>query len=1043
MPEQSLVDFMKSIAAADDPEVELARRTVDAARSEHRELPFLIRACAIPQFFDATVVGVLRNAPDDHDGNAELTALLCGQAFVRPRAPGSWVYHHIMRQRLLRDWQSDEDRARFEELNSRLLDHYWQQHEEVVAASRDFAHVGRIIRRASADRYVQIASALEHSLLAPLLEALYHAAVNSADDVYRRFAYAYELHQGAGRLGVCEAALAATREYLEKVQPGATSDDATARLEYWEGRLLFARGRYVDAEHKLRAAVEVAPDEAFGLRVRGQLVMALLALDRMPEAVAACEERKGLAERSRNAWETFQATYQLGMLKRTLEELTSAEALFKEAGSIAQSQGESALEAYARLALCGVLDATGRSDEAFAQAFRAFDISRNELLEEEALAASVAESFMTLFSRNDIRYADTLYGEARALSQARDDSQEALEQRVRFVNVLRRSGQVRRARRVLDVTKQRARDETAELLLEDALTAEASGSPATAIGLYGRIVELDGHGAPPYVVAAAFSNRAQQLALCGEWQRALDDLDTGAARWASIGHERLHALNASWRASILRRSGAVADAAIALEAAELLPLPESVAYLSEFHDARAGVREASAQWEGASDDYRSSCRLRAAAGDVVGAAQAACDAARVSARAARWNEASEWAQIGASFWQAAAEADVYEPDSDARKGDDENGRGVALLFGSARDAVQAREFFWAALERSPDHRWYALNLACACAASGEWKAAAETLERALDGAPEYLRDPDLLYRLADYRLNHAADLERKGELEAALAAYGHAGQTVPEGTHPARVMLVANRLGEAYVRLDRLDLAREEFDQGLGIAVELESGAAASVFERRLAIVAAAEGDAESSATLARASIAREPDAAWPAYWALVQDASVAPEAKRGVLRRVLRDLAIELKNGGEMERFDSQLSIARPPGWGVKESVTLLEPSGQANVIVSTEPVPPGTTTEDYARANEEQMDQGDFPGYRQFSREETEFANGGPAIVRRFEWTPPDGATVTQIQLYHVDGDRGLTATGTTTSASYDDLELDLEQLLLSIAAGSDALA
>jgi hypothetical protein len=78
------------------------------------------------------------------------------------------------------------------------------------------------------------------------------------------------------------------------------------------------------------------------------------------------------------------------------------------------------------------------------------------------------------------------------------------------------------------------------------------------------------------------------------------------------------------------------------------------------------------------------------------------------------------------------------------------------------------------------------------------------------------------------------------------------------------------------------------------------------------------------------------------------------------------------------------------------------------------------------------------EFPGYCELGREPTLLGDGIPAVVRHLEWTPPDGAQVTQIQLYRVDGDRGLMATGTTTSASWDDLELGLEQLLLSVTAG-----
>jgi tetratricopeptide (TPR) repeat protein len=1033
---QSVADFLESIAAAPDPELDLARRTVEAAQSEDPELPDLIRACAIPRSFDASAIGVLRGAPDDVAGNAELARLLSGQTFVSARGPGSWVYHNNMRRPLLLDWQDEDNLPRYRELSSRLLEHYWQQHEEIVAASVDFSRAGRVIRRASADRYLQIASELEQSLLAPLLEALYHAAVLGVDEAYDKFVSAYERHEAAGRLGVCEAALAATREYLEDEQPGDESTAALARLEYWEGRLLLERRLYAEAEPVLRAAVEHAPDDASELRARSQVVTALFQLDRLPDSVAACEDYRAAARRSGNASEIYNSTYQLAAIRWTLEELETAVELFDEAALSARAEGNSGLEAYARLALAGVLDSLGRIGDAFAWTFRAFDLSRTDLLYDDALAMSIAERFSDLFGSSDIRSADTLYEEARALSPAADDSPAAREQRTRYVNTLRTSGQVRRARRVLDVTKERARDETAELLLEDALTEEARGSPAAAIDIYDRIIEAA--GASPYTVAAAYSNRAQQASLRGEWQHAFDDLDAAAARWTEIGHDRLRALTQIWRASILRRSGAVSEAKEALAAAEQLPQPQSAGYLSDYHEARAGIREASAEWADATEDYRTACMLRAVAGDVAGAAQSASDAARVAARAASWSDAAEWADNATTLLRRAAEADAYEPDENAQEADDDNARGVASMFGASRDPVRARELFEAALARVPDHRWYALNLATACAASGEWSAAADALDKALGGAPDHLRDSDLLYRLAEYRMKRAADLEQRDELDAALAAYGRAGESMPEGTRDGRVLDLAKRLGEAYVRLDRLDLAREAFERGQRLSEQLESKPAASVFDRQLAIVAGAEGDAETAATLARASVEHAGTDRWSAFWALVQDASLAPASKREVLRRVLRDIAADLQNGGEMDRFESHLSVGRPPGWTVKESVTLYEPSGRANVIVTTEPVPPGTTTEDYADAAGRQLEESEqFPGYRELKREQTE-VDGLPAVIRKFEWKPAEsGAPFTQIQLYQVDGPRGLTATGTTTSESWDDLEPDLEQLLLSIAA------
>jgi hypothetical protein len=107
--------------------------------------------------------------------------------------------------------------------------------------------------------------------------------------------------------------------------------------------------------------------------------------------------------------------------------------------------------------------------------------------------------------------------------------------------------------------------------------------------------------------------------------------------------------------------------------------------------------------------------------------------------------------------------------------------------------------------------------------------------------------------------------------------------------------------------------------------------------------------------------------------------------------------------------------------------------------VIVSIEPVPVGTTSQEYADAIGEQFREEEFAEFDELAVTETELTDGGSAILRRFSWRPSESAPVTQMQLYRVDGARGLTATATTSSASFSAIELELEQVLLSVAVGS----
>jgi hypothetical protein len=72
------------------------------------------------------------------------------------------------------------------------------------------------------------------------------------------------------------------------------------------------------------------------------------------------------------------------------------------------------------------------------------------------------------------------------------------------------------------------------------------------------------------------------------------------------------------------------------------------------------------------------------------------------------------------------------------------------------------------------------------------------------------------------------------------------------------------------------------------------------------------------------------------------------------------------------------------------------------------------------------------EFPSFRQLSYEETEAFGDRQCFLRRFEWLPPDGVAVTQLQLYYAEAGRGYTATATTPSSQFARYELELRDVL-----------
>lgn len=142
---------------------------------------------------------------------------------------------------------------------------------------------------------------------------------------------------------------------------------------------------------------------------------------------------------------------------------------------------------------------------------------------------------------------------------------------------------------------------------------------------------------------------------------------------------------------------------------------------------------------------------------------------------------------------------------------------------------------------------------------------------------------------------------------------------------------------------------------------------------------------------------------------------------------------------GDPMNRFKPRLSAPLPAGWFAKESLTLLSPDGQANVIVSSEPLDPSIDTTQYATVQGDLL-ASEFPGYRQLTFEPAKMLGGRQGYMRRFEWRPPNGLPVTQLQQYYVESARGYTTTATVPSAQFERFEDQLLELLRGVEIDLD---
>lgn len=133
------------------------------------------------------------------------------------------------------------------------------------------------------------------------------------------------------------------------------------------------------------------------------------------------------------------------------------------------------------------------------------------------------------------------------------------------------------------------------------------------------------------------------------------------------------------------------------------------------------------------------------------------------------------------------------------------------------------------------------------------------------------------------------------------------------------------------------------------------------------------------------------------------------------------------------------RLHAVAPDGWSVTESWTLRAPGGQAEVVLTREPLPPDLGTEQYAQGRGDRL-AAEYPQYQQHVLTVLPLASG-PAYARLFSWTASGGTRVLQVQVCATAPGAGVTATGTAPAASFESVADVLDGVLRSVALDAPA--
>jgi tetratricopeptide (TPR) repeat protein len=825
------------IARRATPE-ELARYlfyfNIERMRATDPELARISRACAIPRRFDAKVIGILRDAPDDHETNERLLADLLSFSFVLAGKDGGYTYHDNTRDLLLEDWQAQENRDQFDQFNERLVTFYEAEYEKAQQLEQDLARVAGIVQKASQNRYVELSSIIEKRIIVPLLEALYHETFRSAEagyDFFARYCVAYERN---GRLTVCRSLLNAARDYLERLPPQTGQEPFLKWLHYWEARFARQLLREDEAEKILSDLRQTEDDIKLKLWVLSELGAVLEEQYKLREAHKIYKQELVLAEETREDPFNLPFSYsRIAGLHWLLNELNQAADKYRQAIQSAQDNSNSRMEAYSRLNLSGVLHDLGDWASALDMALEGLDLVRTQLLNDQDLHQMVASRFMSLLGRRDPRVLDTLFRECEVL-QIMGDSFRVLQLRKEYIDLLRKSGQLRRAEKSLAVLRKDATGYAdtnfgTDLLFGVAFLHEDRGRVAEAIDLYSEIIERAqtarltawGH-------AAALTNRAIKNSDRGHWQQAESDLREAQEKWKTIGHEKLAALTQVYLARALRQQGQLSEAQQLLDETQDCPDKADLSYMTDYHNVQGDMYRDQARWVEARQQYQEVLRINRSLDEFGQAARNLSDLAGIAEEQGQWEKAGRHtADANELLWRL-AEMEFYEPSDAAREADEENGRGLRSFceaHGERREnVVRARDRFRSASERLPDNFWYHLNLAYACAELEDWRDAAHSVKTALERGPEWLRSPILYKRLAYYRSKQGEALQAEGD---GLLQEGRTSEALEKFTQAMRLVLESlshdklrqadlhSRLGLIYLELADKAKALEYFVQAL------------------------------------------------------------------------------------------------------------------------------------------------------------------------------------------------------------------------------------
>jgi hypothetical protein len=703
----------------------------------------LAPALALPRWFDAAVIGVIRGEPDP-PRDERLLRRLSEFNLVLARSDGTYAYHDNLRHILLLEWHG-EAREAADDLNRRLADYHLERLAEAERLQRDLEEVGELIAEASETRYARLIAAVRARSAEALREAQYHRIAISPESGLAFFSGQCQRLAENGRLGLCTELIRGAREDLAH-QPIQTDADGFARwIDYWDARIAADRGKVGRALDKLAGLSLRTDGQDDKLRLWTLLLQGGLLSDegRLRESRDALAQATAVIDEvDPDPYNAPAALNQMARLQAAWAELPGARASRRKALATAKEVGNFSVEVSAHIGLMDIALREGAWDEATVEGFTALDLLRSRDVRDAYTHRLVLEALMSLFAHVSSRHLHTLYGERLALVPAADSANAnepgakldlALE--LRYADCARIAGSLAVAERSAEGVQQqlagRRAVRPAILLayLQGDLRRE-QGRLDDARAAYDAL--LVHPLATAYDRAAALSNRAI-VDVQRDPSRAEAELLEAGQAWEDLGHANYLALVAATRAQALVSLGRLseAEAELARASAHVHEPPPDLE--AELLDGHAALSRARCAWTQAADLSGRAAQLYGQVGARRARAFASGRQADALARGAHWEEAADSVADAADAWRELAQLDRDERPPEMEQADVDNAAGTRALYRleDVDGLHRARASFSRATDHMQEDPWYCLNLAYTCAALADWTAAEAAIDRVI------------------------------------------------------------------------------------------------------------------------------------------------------------------------------------------------------------------------------------------------------------------------------------------------------------------------